>query len=347
MRAFDYEATAMSCIDNEIVNLLIEIHERNVKLNCILESDKYDFSDFAKQANLESIISSVRMDYAHFSERLIDWLSLNIEPFSRDEKELCGYRDNLDAIFKAKRPRSIEDFRTLHEIYKEYDEGEGYFILRYNNHNVIKNSKSGASILKLEPVDFKLIDDYINEISLPSYSAIWNGDVDFLLVLPICILDFIKTNPLHYTSMQMSRLLMLAMLWGKNYQIGKYISLERIIEDSSDEYYRAIADSIEHWEEGHNDYKPFVKYILQAILKAYKEFEKRTEYIVIEPISKPERVEQYIMDSNREITKREIMHYCPDISETTIEVALRELKNAGKIEKIGGGRYTRYKYRRT
>ena len=54
-----------------------------------------------------------------------------------------------------------------------------------------------------------------------------------------------------------------------------------------------------------------------------------------------------VVDGILEITKREIMHYCPDISETTVEIALRELKNAGKIEKIGGGRYTRYKYRRT
>ena len=140
---------------------------------------------------------------------------------------------------------------------------------------------------------------------------------------------------------------MTAMLWAKHYQICKYISIERLIEDSSDEYYSAIAKSLEHWDDGFNDYKPFVKYILETILKAYKEFEKRTVYIVVEPKSKPERVEQYIMDANGEVTKREIMYYCPDISETTIEIALRELKDNGTIEKIGGGRYTTYRYKKS
>ncbi len=347
MRDFDYIAAAKGCIDNEVVNLLIEIHERRVKLNCLLESEKYDFSDFAKQARLESIISSNRMEYVYFRERLVEWLSLNKKPVLKDEKEVCAYRDILDAIFKAKRPTCIENFKGFNEIYEKYDDGDGDFALRYRNHTIYKNSKDGKTILKFEPVDFEVIDDYIDETSHPSYSAMWNGKVDFLLVLPICILDFIKINPLQHNSMQMSRLLMTAMLWGKYYQIGKYISLERIIEESSDEYYQVIAESLEHWEEGFNNYKPFVKYILKVLLKAFEEFRVRTQYFVLENMSKPERVEQYIMDRRNEVTKKEIMYYCPDISETTIEIALRELKNAGVIEKIGGGRYTKYRYKRT
>ena len=191
--------------------------------------------------------------------------------------------------------------------------------------------------------------NYYHDARAPRFVLVDQGldEVDFLLVMPICILDFIKIYPLHHNSMQMSRLLMTAMLWAKHYQICKYISIERLIEDSSDEYYFAIAKSLEHWDDGFNDYKPFVKYILETILKAYKEFEKRTVFIVVEPKSKPERVEQYIMDANGEVTKREIMYYCPDISETTIEIALRELKDNGTIEKIGGGRYTKYRYKKS
>ena len=139
---------------------------------------------------------------------------------------------------------------------------------------------------------------------------------------------------------------MTAMLWAKHYQICKYISIERLIEDSSDEYYSAIAESLAYWEDGFNDYRPFVKYILETILKAYKEFEERTVYIVVEPKSKPERVQQFIMDAKSEVIKRDIEYYCPDISETTIEIALRKLKDNGIIEKIGGGRYTKYRYKR-
>lgn len=344
MRTFNYEEAAKSCIDNEIVNLLIKIHEKNVRLNCILESEKYDFEDFAKQAKFESIISSNRMEYYYFKENIVDLILDGKKPVLKQEKEVFAYNDALTSVFKAKRPTCIDDFRQLNKNYEEYEYGEEEFDLRQSNHRVDKESKNGTVILDFMPVDFDEIDDYITAISHPSYHAMWNDDVDFLLVLPICILDFIKIYPLHHNSMQMSRLLMTAMLWAKHYQICKYISIERIIEETSDEYYTAIAESLEHWDDGFNDYKPFVKYILNVILKAFKEFEKRTEYIILEPLSKPERVEQFIKDANREVIKRDIMHYYADISETTIEIALRELKNEGKILKIGGGRYTKYRY---
>lgn len=346
MRDFIYEEAAKSCIDNEIVNLLIKIHEKNVRLNCILESEKYDFEDFAKQAKFESIISSNRMEYYYFKENIVDLILENRKPFLKQEKEVFAYNDILTSVFKAKRPTCIEDFKHLNKNYEEYEYGDDEFDLRHFNRHIAKESKDGNVILEFKPVDFDEIDDYITAISYPSYHAIWNDDVDFLLVMPICILDFIKIYPLHHNSMQMSRLLMTAMLWAKHYQICKYISIERLIEDSSDEYYAAIAESLAYWEEGFNDYRPFVKYILETILKAYKEFEERTVYVVVEPKSKPERVEQFIRDAKGEIIKRDIEYYCPDISETTVEIALRELKNAGIIEKIGGGRYTKYRYRR-
>jgi hypothetical protein len=344
MRDFNYEEAAKSCIDNEIVNLLIKIHEKNVRLNCILESEKYDFEDFAKQAKFESIISSNRMEYYYFKEKIIDFILENKKPFLKQEKEVFAYNDILGDIFKAKRPTCIDDFRQLNKNYEEYEYGDDEFDLRHYNRHIDKESKDGHIILEFMPVDFGEVDDYITAISYPSYHAMWNDDVDFLLVMPVCILDFIKIYPLHHNSMQMSRLLMTAMLWAKHYKICKYISIERIIEGTSDEYYAAITESLEHWDDGFNDYKPFVKYILNVILKAFMEFEKRTEYVIIEPKSKPERVEQFIMDADSDVIKRDIMYYCPDISETTIEIALRELKNEGKILKIGGGRYTKYRY---
>lgn len=346
MRTFNYEEAAKSCIDNEIVNLLIKIHEKNVRLNCILESNKYDFSDYADQAKLESIISSNRMEYYYFKDNIIDLILEGKKPFSKQEKEVFAYNDALTSIFKAKRPTCIDEYPKQNKFYEDYDNGDDDFRLRDHNYTVYKDSKNGSSILKFEPVDFNETEDYINAVSFPSYHAMWNDDVDFLLVLPICILDFIKIYPLHNNSMQVSRLLMTAMLWAKHYQICKYISIERLIEDSSDEYYSAIAESLAYWEDGFNDYRPFVKYILETILKAYKEFEERTVYIVVEPKSKPERVQQFIMDAKSEVIKRDIEYYCPDISETTIEIALRELKDNGIIEKIGGGRYTKYRYKR-
>ena len=82
------------------------------------------------------------------------------------------------------------------------------------------------------------------------------------------------------------------------------------------------------------------------LLKAYKEFDKRIEYIIYESMNKAERVEYYILNSKTEVTKKEIMYYCPDISETMIEATLSKLLKSGVIEKVSGGRYTKYRYKR-
>ena len=42
------------------------------------------------------------------------------------------------------------------------------------------------------------------------------------------------------------------------------------------------------------------------------------------------------------ITKAQIMSQCPDISQKTVERALKELMDSDEIIKLGGGRYTSY-----
>ena len=63
-------------------------------------------------------------------------------------------------------------------------------------------------------------------------------------------------------------------------------------------------------------------------------------------MTKPERIEYILKDRGYVMTKRELIELCPDISDTTIEITLGELLRSGIVEKIGGGRYTKYRYRR-
>lgn len=345
MRNFDYTKAAIKCIDNEIVNMLIEIYKRNERLNFVFGSGKYDFSDFARQAQLESVISSNRMEYAHFNENSVERILQDKNPVLSQEIEICGYNDALEDIFNAKRPYDGREVGLINEHFKKYDRKDKYFEIRTSNHNVYKYSKDDKVILDFDPIEFDEISDYLN-FEAPTLDEMWCGEADFLLILPIFIVDLMKVYPYRNHTEQICRLMMNAMLWGKNFQIVKHSSLERIIEETADEYHQAIAESLKYWEDELNDYKPIVKYILKVIIKAFKDFEKKTEYILLDPLSKTERVEHFTSESGREVTKSDIRYYCPDISETTVEIALRELKNAGIIEKIGGGRYTKYRYKR-
>jgi Uncharacterized conserved protein len=156
------------------------------------------------------------------------------------------------------------------------------------------------------------------------------------------ILDFLCIHPFSDGNGRMSRLLTLLLLYRSGYIVGKYISIEKMIEISKDSYYECLQASSYKWHENENDYEPFVEYMLGVILAAYREFSSRVEVLITSGISKPERIREIIKGNLGTITKTEIMNRCPDISQATVQRALADMLKTGEIIKIGGGRFTKY-----
>ena len=168
------------------------------------------------------------------------------------------------------------------------------------------------------------------------------NEVEPLLLDIMFILDFLCIHPFNDGNGRMSRLLTLLLLYQSGFIVGKYISIEKIIEESKETYYEVLQDSSINWHENENDYKPFVNYMLGVIVKAYKEFESRVKLLTAPNLSKADRIREIIKKHIGTITKSELLAMNPDISDTTIQRALAELLKNGEIEKIGGGRYTKY-----
>jgi Fic family protein len=140
----------------------------------------------------------------------------------------------------------------------------------------------------------------------------------------------------------MSRLLTLLLFYRAGYIVGKYISLEKLIESSKETYYEVLRDSSVGWHENESDYAPFVRYYLGILQKAYNEFEERVGYLSRRGLSKPDRIKAVIDCKIGKITKSEILETCPDISKVTVERTLATLVKEGYIVKIGAGRSTAY-----
>lgn len=124
--------------------------------------------------------------------------------------------------------------------------------------------------------------------------AMATGEIDPLLLIPMFILDFLCIHPFNDGNGRMSRLLTLLLLYRSGYIVGKYISIERMIENSKELYYECLRESSENWYENKNDYIPFVKYMLGVIVGAYREFSSRIRLLITQNISKPERIEEII-----------------------------------------------------
>lgn len=77
-------------------------------------------------------------------------------------------------------------------------------------------------------------------------------------------------------------------------------------------------------------------------MKAYKESDDRFKLIGKEKLTSPERVFSVIQKSVGPLSKKDIMILCPDISQRTVERALKELQDTEKIKQLGAGRSTKY-----
>lgn len=175
------------------------------------------------------------------------------------------------------------------------------------------------------------------------FARAWDGTKNNkLMLIPIFILDFLCIHPFNDGNGRMSRLLTLLLLYRAGFIAGKYISIEMLIEKSKETYYEALQESSSDWQDGNNNYAPFVKYYLGIILKSYHEFENRVEHLKNRTLSKPDRIRYVIDQKLGKITKKEIMEKCPDISKVTVERTLTKLVKAGYISKTGAGPSTAY-----
>ena len=87
---------------------------------------------------------------------------------------------------------------------------------------------------------------------------------------------------------------------------------------------------------------PFVKYYLEIILSAYREFSLRVEHLHNRSLSKPDRIKMLFHNTLQKISKKDILEKCPDISMSTVELTLADLLKNSYIIKTGAGRSTAY-----
>ena len=104
--------------------------------------------------------------------------------------------------------------------------------------------------------------------------------------------------------------------------IGKYISLESKIAKNKGLYYDALEKCQKGWHENQEDVTPFIKYLLQTILAAYRDFEDRVD-IVSEKLSALEVVLRAVYGKIGKFTKSDIMEMCPTLGKTSVKAQLK------------------------
>ncbi len=349
MRNYNYIDDLEKFLTPDVVSMLTQIYEFKGKQNIFTESNIDVLTGLIEIAKIQSTESSNKIEGIYTSDERIKKLILSkTNPVNRAEEEIAGYRDVLNTIHSSyeRIPVKPNIILQLHrDLYKFNVSSSGG---QYkNNDNVISEEDAlGNKFVRFKPVEAWATSINMEKLCEAFNEAILNETVNPLIIIPMFILDFLCIHPFNDGNGRMSRLLTLLLLYRSGFMVGKYVSLEKLIESTKENYYEALQESSKGWHENKNDYAPFVKYMLSIIIAAYREFVSRCNVIMDKKLSKPDRVAKIIEDSFEKVTKQFILNKCPDISETTVQRTLNELLKQGKIIKKSGGRYSSYIWNR-
>lgn len=348
MRCFDFEKEYNKLLTPEIVAYLTQIHEFK-GLHSNVESQKEILAELVEIAKIQSTEASNRIEgIITTDDRLKLIVKEKTMPKTRSEKEIAGYRDVLATIHESYEyiPIRSNMILQLHrDLYKFSGSSVGGYFKTTDN-VIAEELPDGTRRVRFELVSSWETPEAVNNLCETFNEAMNNHTMDPLILIPMFVLNFLCIHPFSDGNGRMSRLLTLLAFYRCGYNVGQYISIEKLISDTKESYYEALQESSYNWHEEENDYQPFVKYMLGIIIAAYREFTDRAALLTNKAMSKPDRIREIIKGTLGKITKAEIMEQCPGISQTTVQRALNELLKNNEIIKIGGGRYTSYVWNR-
>lgn len=291
-----------------------------------------------EHALIESAISSNRIEGVVVEPARVEPVVLGHARLTdRDEQEVRGYRMALDWIHQdAHSIRfSSETIRQLHFLSHGQEGDSGQFKTR--DSDIIEKYPDGRTRVRFRTVPARETPGKVEELVRLWEDCVRERWAPPPLALASANLDFLCIHPFRDGNGRVSRLLLLLMAYHLGFEVGRYISLERLIERHKDRYYETLELSSSGWQEGRNDPWPYANFVLSTLKSAYAEFEQRVEEVKSPRGSKSALVEKVVMDKTGTFTLAALERDCPGVSRDLIRRVLGELRNKGAVESIGRG----------
>lgn len=296
-----------------------------------------------EHALIESAVSSNRIEGVAVKVSRVRELLVAPKPLfrDRDEEEVRGYRDALAWIHGQADGIGVTEasIKRLHAMARGqiWDAG-GY---KEKDGDIIERYPDGR-----ERVRFKTVPAADTPRHMAALVSDWDAGLDQrwappLLLLAAFNLDFLCIHPFRDGNGRVSRLLWLLQSYHLGYEVGRYISLERLVEQNKERYYETLEQSSQGWHEGRHDPWPFINYVLSILKSAYREFEERVGQTGAPRGSKRELVlasiERLTAVPGKGFAISALEQSCPGVSRDMVRRVLREQQAAGLLVCQGRG----------
>jgi Fic family protein len=291
-----------------------------------------------EMALVQSVESSNRIEGVTVAaDRLRPLVLGHARPKDRSESEIAGYRSALNLIHaKANNLQITPDLmRRLHKLCQEGSGDAGQF--KKVDNEVIELRPGAAPVIRFKCVSAKATPAAVDELCLVYRHAIDQDHIPPLVAIGAFVLDFLCIHPFRDGNGRVSRLLTLLALYQHGYEVGRYISLERLVEETKEDYYQVLQKSSQRWHDSKHDLLPWLNHFLAIARRAYGEFEQRAGDMKSRRGAKTELVDHAIESTVGEFGITDLERACPGVSRDMIRLRLRDLKSVGRIECLGRG----------
>ena len=343
MRKFDYSFLENK-VSSRVLNLTSIIYDIKGKESIRIQERPKLFNKLQKKAIRDSIKGSNEIENIHTTEKRIDEIALgDNRAYNHSEEEIIGYRNALNNIH-IYHDNIIFDKTSILSLHKQMldiakIDNRGHFKIEQN---YISEERHGKKSIVFVPTAPKDVEESLDQMLIAYNEAIHNPNINPILLISCFILDFLCVHPFDDGNGRMSRLITILLLYKNGFDIGRYISIEKIINESKGEYYRTLQASSINWKENKDDYEPFMLYMIQILYECYTRLDENVFSQIDKKLSKSERIEALLLNVFVPISKSTIKDQLPDVSEQLIEMVLSKLLSEGKIIKIGSYKNAMY-----
>ena len=345
MRKFNYNNFPQELLNIDIMNLVSKIHEFKGKEELFIAAKPDILKSMCEIAKIQSTGASNRIEGIYTSDERLEAIVMDkTTPKNRCEREIAGYREVLNTIHENYSfiTPSVNIILQMHRDLYRFSASDTGGSFKNSDNIIAEIDNKGNTLVRFRPVTAFETPMALESLVQTFCESLNKTKYDPLILISMFILDFLCIHPFNDGNGRISRLLTLLLLYKSDYIVGKYISIEKIIEFTKESYYVALEESSKNWHESKNTYLPFVKYNLEIILGAYRDFSSRVEHLKNKPLPKSERIKLLFDNTLKKLSKKDIKEQCPDISISMIEAVLHNLLECKYIIKTGAGKNTSY-----
>jgi Fic family protein len=322
---------------------LADIGEAKGKQELYKRQSPQRLKSLKKHALIESAVSSNRIEGVDVDQKRIGTIIFGKSLLhDRSEEEVRGYREALNLIHDVGPKLTIteDNCKKLHRLTRGQIWDAGLY--KEKDSDIIEKFSDGTSLIRFRTVVADKTSFCMKTLMDSWHECIGEAKVPPIIALAAFNLDFLCIHPFRDGNGRVSRLLMLLQCYHLGIEVGRYISLERLIEQNKERYYETLKLSSEGWHEGRHNPWHYIHFISFILKSAYREFEERLGSLPQPKGEKTALIQAAVKGFPGDFSVADILRTCPGVGIDMIRLVLKDLRRQGCIECLGRGRNAKW-----